>query len=140
MKNKSVMGLCAVLAMAAVCVAAGGSWLTHVPEADRTRVNPYAGREDAVAAGGKLYQQHCAACHGDDAAGLRKRPSLRSARVQGAKDGELFWLLKNGNLAKGMPTWAALPEPMRWQIVTYVKSLSRPGNGAAVKSGNGVGR
>jgi hypothetical protein len=32
-------------------------------------------------------------------------------------------LLKNGNLRKGMPTWAALPEPMRWQIIAYVKSL-----------------
>jgi len=48
---------------------------------------------------------------------------LRSDRVQHATDGEIFWLLKNGNLRKGMPTWARLPEPMRWQIIAYVKSL-----------------
>lgn len=138
MKTKSVMGLCAVLAMAAVCAAASGSWLTHVPEVDRVRVNPYAGNEDAVVAGGKLFREHCASCHGNDAAGLGKRPSLRSTRVQGAKDGEIFWLLKNGNLAKGMPTWAALPEPMRWQIVAYVKSLRNDGKGEAAKSNGGT--
>ena len=140
MKKKSVTGLCAILTTAAVCMAAGGSWLMHVPEADRARVNPYAERADAVAAGGKLYQQHCASCHGEDAAGLGKRPSLRSARVQGAKDGELFWLLQNGNLAKGMPTWAALPEPMRWQIVTYLKSLQGPRTDATGRSSSAVAR
>ena len=44
-------------------------------------------------------------------------------RVQNAKDGEIFWLLRNGNLGKGMPSWSALPEPSRWQVITYVKSL-----------------
>jgi hypothetical protein len=55
--------------------------------------------------------------------GRGKRPSLRSQRVQNAKDGEIFWLLRNGNLGKGMPSWSALPEPSRWQVITYVKSL-----------------
>jgi mono/diheme cytochrome c family protein len=114
-----------VLAMAALmCLAAAdGSWLRDVPEADRKRANPFAGQADAVAAGGRLFADHCAKCHGDDAGGRRKRPSLRSDRVQHATDGEIFWLLKNGNLRKGMPTWASLPEPERWQVITYVKSL-----------------
>jgi hypothetical protein len=51
------------------------------------------------------------------------KPTLRSDRVQHATGGEMFWLLKNGNLAHGMPTWSALPEPSRWQIITYIKSL-----------------
>jgi hypothetical protein len=43
--------------------------------------------------------------------------------VQKATDGEIFWLLKNGSLKHGMPSWSAMPEPMRWQVVTFVKSL-----------------
>jgi len=112
-----------VLAVAMACVAADGSWLKHVPDADRQRGNPFAGQAQAKEAGGRLFSDHCAKCHGEDALGRGKRPSLRSDRVQHATDGEIFWLLKNGNLPKGMPTWAALPEPMRWQIIAYVKSL-----------------
>ena len=107
--------------------AADGSWLRHVPEADRRRVNPYAGQIDAIAAGGRIFADHCAKCHGADALGRGKRPSLRSDRVQHATDGEIFWLLKNGNLPKGMPTWAGLPEPVRWQVITYVKNLGPSG-------------
>jgi mono/diheme cytochrome c family protein len=103
--------------------AADGSWLKHVPAADRRRVNPYLGQAEAVAAGGRLFSAHCAQCHGADALGNPKHPSLRSYRVQQATDGEVFWLLTNGNLSRGMPTWASLPDESRWQIIAYVKSL-----------------
>jgi mono/diheme cytochrome c family protein len=121
--RKKWIRLAGVIAAAMVSLAADGSWLQHVPEADRKRVNPFAGQADAIAAGGRMFGEHCAKCHGEDAGGRGKKPSLRSDRVQHATDGEIFWLLKNGNLPKGMPTWAALPEPLRWQIVAYVKSL-----------------
>ena len=112
----------AVLA-ALFCVAADGTWLERVPDADRAKVNPFAGQADAVAAGKKVFLDHCAKCHGDDGEGRRKKPSLRTARVQHATDGEIFWLLKNGSLKKGMPTWSSLPEPTRWQVIAFVKSL-----------------
>src|SRR5579871_4241725 len=99
------------------------SWKNHVSESDRTRPNPYSNRSDAVAAGGRVFADHCAKCHGADALGNGKRPSLRTPAVQDAKDGEIFWLLKNGFLRRGMPSWSSLPEPTRWQVVTYLKSL-----------------
>ncbi len=117
--------------------AANGSWLQHVPDADRARVNPVAGQPDAIAAGGRVFEDHCAKCHGPDAQGHGKRPSLRSERVQHATDGEIFWLLKNGNLPKGMPTWASLPEPMRWQVIAYVKSLGPATGGPAANRTSG---
>jgi len=123
MRGERAIGICALLLAVASCLAADGGWLKNVPEADRSRLNPYAGQPDAVAGGGRLFEDHCAKCHGGDALGRGKKPSLRSNRVQHATDGELFWLLKNGSLFKGMPTWASLPEPMRWQIITYIKSL-----------------
>ena len=117
----------ALLSTAIAFAAADGSWLKHVPPADRTRKNPYAGQADAIAAGALVFEDHCAKCHGKDAEGRGKKPSLRSARVQGATDGEIFWLLYNGNLAKGMPTWNKLPEETRWQVIAYVKSLRKSG-------------
>jgi mono/diheme cytochrome c family protein len=98
-----------------------GGWLAKVPDGERSRANPVAGHADAIAAGRVLYQDRCAQCHGASAEGRGKRPSLRSARVAGASDGELFWLLTNGY--RGMPRWSRVPEPERWQIVSYVRSL-----------------
>jgi mono/diheme cytochrome c family protein len=107
----------------AVCAAAQGPWAGHVSEAERARVNPYANQPAAIAAGSRMFADHCAQCHGLDALGRKKRPSLRTAEVQRAADGEIFWLLRNGALRQGMPSWSSLPEPLRWQIIAYVKSL-----------------
>jgi mono/diheme cytochrome c family protein len=127
--RRNLPALALALISAAVSYAtADGSWLKHVPDADRERTNPYAGQADAIAAGGRVFEDHCAKCHGADAEGRGKKPSLRSSRVQGATDGEIFWLLKNGNLGKGMPTWSnKLPEQTRWQVIAYVKSLGKSG-------------
>lgn len=112
-----------VLSLILLCGAADGSWLKHVPDADRALANPLSGQPDASTAGAKLFSDHCISCHGKDAMGHGKKPALRSGRVQHATDGELFWLLKNGNLARGMPSWSKLPEASRWQIIAYVKTL-----------------
>jgi mono/diheme cytochrome c family protein len=85
--------------------------------------NPYEGQPAAVLAGEKLFRQHCAECHGEDARGRGRAMNLRSPSVQNAAPGELVWLLRNGNLRKGMPSWSGLPVERRWQIVAYLKSL-----------------
>ncbi|HEX4020840.1 MAG TPA: c-type cytochrome [Acidobacteriaceae bacterium] len=103
--------------------AANGKWLKKVPDADRKRVNPYAGQPEAAAAGKILFRDNCAKCHGADANGQHGRPSLRSERIQNATDGEIAWILKNGDPWKGMPSWSSLPEQQRWQLVTYIRSL-----------------
>ena len=102
---------------------ANHSWRSHVPTAYRQKPNPYAGQPDAIVAGRRLFAEYCAQCHQPDAMGKGKRPSLRSNFVQGAPDGELFWVLRNGILAHGMPSWSMLPPQQRWQIISYVKSL-----------------
>jgi mono/diheme cytochrome c family protein len=52
------------------------------------------------------------------------RPSLRADPVRQATPGTLFWILTNGVVRRGMPVWSKLPEPQRWQLVSYVKSLN----------------
>jgi mono/diheme cytochrome c family protein len=123
---RQLAALCAFVVCAfGLSNAADNSWMKNVPESDRARTNPYAGQADAVAAGSRLFSDHCAKCHGSDALGRRKRPSLRSDEVQNAADGEIFWILRNGNLRRGMPSWSSLPEASRWQIIAYVKSLGK---------------
>lgn len=93
------------------------------PASTATLQNPYRGQEKAVRAGGKLFHQYCVHCHGNNAEGLGKAPSLRSPAVQQAPDGVLFWFLKNGSVRSGMPSWSGLPPQQRWQIVSFLKSL-----------------
>jgi len=97
--------------------------LGKVPAKASARRNPLESDPEAVAAGAKLFEQHCAECHGANADGGKKGPSLRAEAVQQAMPGTLFWLLTNGVVRKGMPVWSRLPEPQRWQLVSYIKSL-----------------
>jgi len=96
--------------------------LRKAPEKAVNRANPLENDPEAVAAGKLLFSDHCAECHGDDAKGSRKAPSLRVSEVNNATPGTLFWLLTNGVVRKKMPAWSKLPEPQRWQLVRFLKS------------------
>jgi mono/diheme cytochrome c family protein len=122
---RRTLGASLVLAAAIISASAEAPWVNNVSDAERNKANPYGSDAEAIAAGSRLFADHCAKCHGADALGTRKRPSLRTAEVQDAADGEIFWLLKNGALRYGMPSWSSLPEPMRWQIIAYIKSLGQ---------------
>jgi len=102
-----------------------GVWMTRVPEKKRQRQNPFDSASNAVAAGAKLFRQNCASCHGDEGTGRDKHPNLHSDRIRNATPGELEWLLNNGSLKNGMPSWSRLPEPQRWQIVSYLKEMTK---------------
>ncbi len=97
--------------------------LDRAPASARSWRNAYEGQADAVLAGKKLFDRHCANCHGADAQGTEKAPDLHGSVVQNAPPGVLFWFLKNGNLRQGMPSWSRLPDPQLWQLVTYLKTL-----------------
>jgi mono/diheme cytochrome c family protein len=115
-----------VAAIVLLMAAANGAWLKKVPASDHAMVNPVATHPDAVAAGSNLYKNNCAQCHGADGNGRGSRPAVRSARIAGTTDGDLYWMLKNGQPFRGMPSWAKLPEGQRWQIVAYLRSIQSP--------------
>lgn len=98
--------------------------LEKAPQKAGTRTNPFEGDSLEARAGGKLFEQHCAECHGPKAGGTRHGPSLLRAEVQQATPGTLFWILTNGEVRRGMPVWSKLPEQERWQIVTYLRSMN----------------
>lgn len=129
-----VCGPITVAAMVLLMAAANGAWLKKVPASDRARVNPVAGQPEAIAAGSHLFQNNCAQCHGADGNGRGRRPPVHSARIAAATDGDLFWLLKNGQPFRGMPSWAKVPEGQRWQIIAYLRSIqSQPADASGAK-------
>jgi mono/diheme cytochrome c family protein len=96
----------------------------QAPQQWSTKSNPLAGNPRAQKAGAKLYERECAACHGAGADGSRRTPSLRQAAVAQAPPGALYWILENGAIFHGMPSFAHLPERERWQIITFLQSLN----------------
>jgi mono/diheme cytochrome c family protein len=120
-----------LLCTAALMQAADGSWLHRVPAADRVRTNPLAGEPEAALAGSHLFAAECAKCHGDRGQGKGSRPPVVSDRIAHATDGELAWILKNGNPWKGMPAWSSLPDSERWQLVAFLRSLNQPASAPA---------
>jgi mono/diheme cytochrome c family protein len=99
--------------------------LQQVPAKAAAKSNILAGDDRARRAGAKLFARECSACHGINAEGSEKAPPLRNADVHQATAGALFWILENGSIYHGMPSFAHLPEPQRWQIVTFLHSLNQ---------------
>jgi mono/diheme cytochrome c family protein len=137
-KEMAALSLMAVLLIASVTFAQEEQYSSYkyqgdsrvyeavakVPEKARTKRNPLEQDPDAIAAGQILFEQHCSECHGGTGDGSKKAPSLRAEEVQKAPPGTLFWILTNGVVRRGMPVWSKLPEPQRWQLVSFIKSLA----------------
>jgi mono/diheme cytochrome c family protein len=100
------------------------------PSADAV-TNPLKGDANATLAGGKIYKQQCAACHGEKgkgdgaAAAALSKPAANhtSAAVQKQTDGAIFWKITNGNTP--MPGYKFLPEAQRWQLVNFIRTLAK---------------
>jgi mono/diheme cytochrome c family protein len=104
--------------------------LEKVPDKNKRMKNPLANDPDAAAAGRVLFEEHCEECHGKAGMGGRKAPSLRTEEVQNAAPGAIFWILANGVVRKRMPVWSKLPDPQRWQLVSFIKSMGAAGTGS----------
>jgi mono/diheme cytochrome c family protein len=98
------------------------SWVA--PDRAASKPNPLAGRPELASGGRKIFEQRCAQCHGDDAQGTSRAPSLLSRRVQAETDGALFWKISSGDTRAGMPSFSYLPAPERWQLVLHLRSLA----------------
>lgn len=131
-----VLGACVLMG------AADGSWLKRVPASDRAKVNPLPDQTAAAEAGSHLYANECSKCHGQQAQGKGNRPALISERMKTTTDGELAWLLRNGNSWKGMPSWSVMPDGERWQLVAYMRRINTPATNevAEPKRSEGAGQ
>ena len=124
MKRKLIVLTFSLMSAGVLLAAAGSDWMSEVPARDQRKTNPFRDQPGAIQAGRLLFEDHCAQCHGDNAEGQGKRPSLRTARIQSeASAGAVHWLLFNGNVRHGMPSWSKLPDQQLWQLVAFVRSL-----------------
>jgi mono/diheme cytochrome c family protein len=110
------------IAMLAWCQ--GGSLVQRASSKAHPLSNPLENSVEAERAGAKLYKRECSACHGESREGSRKAPPLAQTEVRQADPGTLSWILRNGSLTTGMPSFAHLPEAQRWQIIAFLTSAS----------------
>jgi mono/diheme cytochrome c family protein len=115
-----------LLIFAGLSLLSGQGILDRAPADKAARENPYDDQREARRAGEKMFRRYCASCHGESAIGSSRAPSLRIPAVVQAQPGVLEWVIENGALEGGMPSWSKLPPQQRWQIVTYLKSLLDP--------------
>jgi mono/diheme cytochrome c family protein len=127
--NLRTLGSLIVLLVVAVGRLAGSEtnkegWLERVPQREHAQKSPFPNDASAVGQGHSTYRAHCAQCHGKDGQGSDRAPALLTHRVQHrATEGDLHWLLVNGNKERGMPSWSKLGDLQLWQVIRYVRSL-----------------
>ena len=116
--------LCVLLVISCIAPCGQVGWRDRAMADSKTAglVNPFSGDPTAAHAGAKLYARYCANCHGSDGLGLRRNPPIRTQAVMKTSPGALYWLLRNGNLSRGMPAWSYLPPQQRWQIIVWMTS------------------
>lgn len=81
----------------------------------------------AQEAGNELYQSSCMGCHGIDGNNIAGADFSAISFSQSLEERSdfYFWLLSEGRLDKGMPPFkSSLSEEQRWQVLTYIWSLS----------------
>jgi glucose/arabinose dehydrogenase/mono/diheme cytochrome c family protein len=118
----SSIAMCAATSLALVADQQAQNASFHgAPSSTKALTNPYNTQPPAGAQ--RLFHLKCARCHGEDGEGSGNIPSLAKGHAQSASDGELFWYITKGDVNNGMPSWAALPKPQRWEIVSYVRVL-----------------
>jgi len=76
--------------------------------------------------GKRLYDQACVSCHGPAGQGDRGPALNRGTFVRGNDDGDLFRTIRAGVAGTEMPPFARLTDEQVWQLVSYIRSLSRP--------------
>jgi mono/diheme cytochrome c family protein len=121
--------------------AAGAALEATIAREAPTGPNPVALTDANLAAGARLYGQHCAICHGT-AAGTASAspvakgeypapPQLATDGVEDDPDGVTYWKIKHGVRLTGMPSWKdTLTDPQIWTLALFLKHMDKLPAGA----------
>ena len=101
-----------------------------IPEGAKNLVNPLAATPLDLAEGRDHYADHCAICHANNGSGKTEiganmyppAPDMRKEGTQGLRDGEIFFIIKNGIRFTGMPGWGGEDEE-NWKLVLFIRRL-----------------
>ncbi|HET8678455.1 MAG TPA: c-type cytochrome [Blastocatellia bacterium] len=100
--------------------------------------NPVAGDAESVEAGKKLYQRHCASCHGPQGkgdGGMALSGGTPSDLTDdtwdyGSTDGEIFVSIRDGVSSDMLAYKDKLDEKQIWQVVNFIRSIGPKSNDA----------
>jgi len=105
-----------------------------IPAEASKQVNPVKSTPESLAHARKWWKLDCAMCHGKDGDGkgdvaasmkLTVADFTTPATLKDRTDGELFYIIKNGH--QDMPPEGNRIKPEEgWDLVNYVRSLSKP--------------
>ena len=97
-----------------------------------TQAPPWIASESLIQQGLKLYQTHCAVCHGpkglgDGTPGLVPPPRnlVEGKWKQGGSLRELFITLQKGSEGTSMVSFKHLSKEDRWALVHYIQSITK---------------
>jgi len=94
------------------------------PAAPAAMTNPFKGSAHKVEEGGRLYAEHCAACHGESAEGGIAPPLAGvDEYMYGGSDKDLLESVMDGRPGGMPPFRSALGEKKTWEVLAYIDSL-----------------
>jgi alcohol dehydrogenase (cytochrome c) len=99
------------------------AWSALFAQQPDPRRNPLANNPAAVTAGQRLFEQHCATCHGPAGQGDRGPALTRAALTHGSADADIFDAIRDGIRSSQMPPFVDLGDERLWQLVAYVQTL-----------------
>src|ERR1700680_1229639 len=91
---------------------------------DLPQRNPYTTESD-ISQGKRIFQGHCAGCHGPGGEGGRGAILARPTLTHATDDATLYQTLKDGIKGTEMPPAPELNDHEKWQVAAFVKSLGR---------------
>lgn len=95
-----------------------------VQEIDDAWIASFFGNAEAEQAGQATFNTYCAACHGNAGEGLIGPNLTDDYWIHGASPTDMFMVVTNGVLEKGMTPWeSVLTIEERAQVVAYIKTL-----------------
>ena len=89
--------------------------------------------KQSLSKGKVLYDTYCYACHGMEGKGDGSMADLMDNAPRNLTcknymnkitDGELFWVIKEGVVEGGMPSYKHLSDKKIWQLIQYIRTFS----------------
>jgi mono/diheme cytochrome c family protein len=109
-----------------------------IPKIDREEENPWAevATPEVMKDAREHFADHCSQCHANDGSGKTemgqnlypRAPDMRLPATQQLKDGELYYIIRNGVPLTGMPAWGEPNTPQdddSWQLVLFIRHLPK---------------
>ena len=111
----------------------------QAPDKIAQQKNPFKSNAENFIRGESLYQwtaepNPCKICHGPAGNGLgmmaqglpaMPRNFTCSQTMKDVSDGQMFWIIKNGSPATGMPAYKFLSDDEIWKLILYIRHFEK---------------